>query len=420
MEPPEFEDLALAGWERPEGRFPRRERAADSLQEIAARLQSDPHECWQALEGLASVELEARLAIIDELSRHRKMPGARTLLRLMSTSRDRAARTAARSALLKRESDSLGECEPDSAPPPAEATDRTGALAWAVGKSGERPGDFTLASERIKTRVSSCLVTPVNGAGRGSIVLSINQEAQRRTAAFLCDVRRGICDVVGEVEPESPSAGSLLDDVDRQAGANGARDVPELAIGLLAGCFMLGRRLTPAVRDWIDGTLGQEFEGVAFAATVPGADATPFPWPEMPARVHALFESCPSWLDASSLTFDLAEEIRLREDRPASLPDPDRDAGLYRYLFEHRIIHRLELYRRMLLWMASVWKASARVELSRTALALASQLSDEQCAVPSHPFAVELTTRSLTEAQGLLRTPLDPRRRGRAGDSSTL
>src|SRR5262249_55308683 len=128
---------------------------------------------------------------------------------------------------------------------------------------------------------------------------------------------------------------------------------------------------------------------------------------EMPARIRALLDACPSWLDRSSLTFELAEEICLREGRPVA--DPDRDAGAYRFLFEHRLVERLELYRRMLLWMAWVWKFTGSAELSRSALALAGQLSDEQYAVPSHPFAVELTTRSLRAAQVRLRTAADPR-----------
>ncbi len=107
------------------------------------------------------------------------------------------------------------------------------------------------------------------------------------------------------------------------------------------------------------------------------------------------------------MTFELAEEIWLREGRTAA--DPERDAGAYRFLFEHRLIHCLELYQRMLLWMAWLWKFRTRLELSRSALALASQLSDEQYAVPSHPFTVELTTRSLEAAQRRLRTTADPR-----------
>jgi hypothetical protein len=274
---------------------------------------------------------------------------------------------------------------------------------------------------RLGARLSCCLVTPVDGRGRGSIALSVNQAGQRRTAAFLCDVRRGIRDVVGEVERDSPSAGSLLEELDVQADGGGARDVPELALGLLAGTLALSRHISPAAREWLDGTVGPRFQPGAVPAMVPGADAGLIPWQEMPARVHALFESCPTWLDRSALTFDLAEEISLREDGRAPVPDPNRDAGLYRFLFEHRIIHLIEMYRLMLLWMGWVWKATARWELSRTALALAAVLSDEQCAVPSHPFAVELATRSLRAAQRLVRTPLDPRMRGgRARESRAL
>ena len=282
----------------------------------------------------------------------------------------------------------MGRLVLDDSPSLLKTSRESSTPGWTLAGSDDRCGDRALASLRSEPRLSRCLVTPVDGLGRGSIVISINQRAQRRTAAFLCDVQRGICDVVGDVEPESARAGSLLDDVDQQSGADGARDVPELAVGLLAGSLMLcGPSVPPVVRDWIDGTLGPDFGPEAFPAKIPGVDPSAIPWVELPARVHVLFESCPSWLDASPLTFELAEEINLREDRHAAGPDPDRDAGLYRFLFEHRLIHRIDLYRRMLLWMAWVWRCSARLELSRLALALATQLSDEQYAVPSHPFA---------------------------------
>jgi hypothetical protein len=63
----------------------------------------------------------------------------------------------------------------------------------------------------------------------------------------------------------------------------------------------------------------------------------------------------------------------------------------------------------MLLWMAWFWSGSGQEELWRSALVLASQLSDEQYAVPSHPFTLMFTTRSLEEAQARLRTTQDPR-----------
>jgi hypothetical protein len=76
-----------------------------------------------------------------------------------------------------------------------------------------------------------------------------------------------------------------------------------------------------------------------------------------------------------------------------------RDAGAYRFLFEHRLLGQLERYQRMLLWSAWLWRASGEAELARSAVALAWQLSDAQHVVPGHPFAVALTTRSLAAAR---------------------
>jgi hypothetical protein len=244
-------------------------------------------------------------------------------------------------------------------------------------------------------------------------VVSVNQMHQRRTAAFLCDVQRGIRDVVGEVEPESEGAGGLIDAFEQQPAGACARDVPELALALLAGSLMLSEvDANHPVREWLLGTLGPDFQPVELPTVIPDLKAASIDHEEMPQRALTILEACPSWLDVSPLTFELAEEIWLREGRDAA--DPTRDAGAYRYLFEHRLIRRLELYGRMLLWMAWLWRFSGLIELSRSAAALASQLSDEQYAVPSHPFAVELTTRSLLAAQARLRTADDPRSEHRA------
>ena len=191
--------------------------------------------------------------------------------------------------------------------------------------------------------------------------------------------------------------------LDRQPEADCARDVPELALGLLAGSLLLCGPAVPRV----GARLAARYAGARVSAgRLSGDDSRPGPSrrslrPRCRTGPPAVLEACPSWLDLSPLTFELAEEIWLREGRTAA--DPDRDAGAYRFLFEHRLIHRLELYRRMLLWMAWLWKFSGEIELSRSALALACQLADEQYAVPSHPFTVELTTRSLEAAQERLR-----------------
>src|SRR5262249_49032801 len=117
---------------------------------------------------------------------------------------------------------------------------------------------------------------------------------------------------------------------------------------------------------------------------------------ELARSADRILDACPTWLDRSALTVELAEEIALREGFRS--PDPIRDAGAYRYLFEHLLIRRLDLYSRMLLWMGWLWHSS-RPDLSRPAFVLATQLSDEQYAVPAPPFTVALTTRSLRAAQ---------------------
>jgi hypothetical protein len=249
-----------------------------------------------------------------------------------------------------------------------------------------------------RPKLVRCLVTHVDGMGRGSIGISVIQGLERRTAAFLCDVRSGFCDALGEIEDESATAGALLDELAEEAGPGCAHDVPELAVKLLAGHLTISENVIPArVRDWLGLIFGPGLRADELPPTIAGINPSSIPAAQMPARVEAMLDECPSWLDLSPLTFQLAEEIRLR----AGNPNARRDAGVYRYLFEHHLIDRLELYRRMLLWMAWLWNCTGLSDLATSALQCASELSNEQYAVPSHPFTVELTTRSLIAAQRL-------------------
>ena len=360
------------------------------------------------------------------------------LLSLLARTPDPATRGAAISALeqIERPADKPVPIAPAPGPAPAsEAAQWTGKSEWGadevrrignpshagdlsadevrrIGNPSHAGGDLSVNSiaESERPRLIRSLVTPVDGQGRGLVAVSVQRTGERFTAAFLCDVRLGIRGVVGEAEPEPPRAGvrGLIDVMDIHPEGDCARDAPELALGLLAGSLMLcGPAVPPSVRDWLVQTLGPGFQPASFPATIPGVEVSSIQQSEMLARAAAVLDACPSWLDTSPLTFELAEEIWLREGRTAA--DPERDGGAYRFLFEHRLIQCLELYQRMLLWMAWLWKSLDDVELSRSALALASQLLDEQFAVPSHPFTVELTTRSLEAAQRRLRSAADPR-----------
>lgn len=338
---------------------------ADWLEEVVERLEADPRECRPAIESLATLDEETRARVIAALAVHADRPAIGALLRLAGVE-----------------------------PPPST---RTASSLTAI-PAGDGGRDLATARGPLAGRIVHSLVTAVDGEGRGTIVLSARDGADRRTAAFQTDVRRGILDAIGEVEPEGPSAGRLLEEWLEPTAGECARDVPELALRLLGGCLVLtGRDVPASVRTWLEATIGPGPLAAGLPAALPGVELVVVPVDELPSRANEILDACPDWLDRSPLTYEIAAEIAVREG--ARPPDPARDAGAYRYLFEHRLIDRLDSFARMLLWMGWVWHASGRHELARSAFALAGQLADQQYAVPSHPFAVALTTRSLQAAQ---------------------
>src|SRR5208283_388598 len=125
-------------------------------------------------------------------------------------------------------------------------------------------------------------------------------------------------------------------------------------------------------------TLGRGFEPRPLPASTAESSLEPAGSSDLRLRADDVLRACPTWLDRSPLTFELAEEVCLREG-PVAV-DSQRDSGAFRFLFEHRIIHRLELYSRMLLWMDWFWRFAGETELAGSAQMLAWQLSDEQFA----------------------------------------
>jgi hypothetical protein len=343
------------------------------LDDLLASLEQDPEQSWNAFQGLEAIDPESRLQIVAELLKARGGEGLTRLLLLLGESRDDDTRAAV-------------ALPPDAGP------------TFAIATTGEPPS----------RRVIRSLVTAVDGEGSGAIVVSTERRGGVSSAAFLCDVRKGILDVLGVAEADQAAESDLYEQFAELSSGQCVEDAPELALGLLSGSLMLSGRSTPsAVRPWLDAMLGGGFHSGSLLAARPEWASAPIDQAVLAERSWNVLEECPGWVDGSPLTFELAEEISLRERRAAA--DPARDSGAYRYLFERRLIHRLELYRRMLLWMAFFWDAAGDDELSLSAGILAGQLADEQYAVPAHPFAVALTTRSLHEAQRLLGTAADPR-----------
>jgi hypothetical protein len=386
-----------------------------SIEQLVEQIESDPEGLWLALQGLGAVEPEVRPEIVGGLARGPLGPGLIEFLRLLAYAHDPATRAVALDALAAdgRRGEpgvnlawlDLARHHPDRQVVEA-ARRRAGSTLEVVDSSASRG----LLKDRAP-KLERSLVSAVDGRGRATIALSAARGRERVTAVFQCDVGTGVPEVFGDVAPDSSDPRASLVEIAERLD----RDVLEeehphpLALGLLAGCLTLcGPATSPALRFWIEATAGPDLRPFPFRAEFPDWDPAILSFDEMPIRARAVLDACPAWLDASPLTYELAEEIKLREgDSP---PDPRRDAGVYRFLFEHRLHGQLERYRRMLLWMAWFWKADGDLDLARSAMGLAWQLSDAQHVVPGHPFTVALTTRSLAAAQSQLNGGVDPRR----------
>jgi hypothetical protein len=387
-----------------------------SLDQLARQIEDEPDGLWLALQGLSAVEPDVRADIVAGLAPLLRSPRSNLIefFRLLCYAHDPVTRASALDALTATTSgrDDVDRAAlwssiaADHGDPSVVRRARLqlgggreeGGTLVRVGSTGTAPGI---------ARASRSLVTPVDGAGRGTVVLSVGEGDRYTSAAFLCDVREGVREVIGQSATDRTTAGLFLDEFAAEMGPGIVRDAPWIAVGLLEGCLLLcGPGAPPALRFWVEQTLGPGITGRPFPIPFPDWDPASILPGQMAERAWLVLEACQDWVDDSQLTHDLAEEILLREgDLP---PEPRRDAGVFRYLFEHRLRGRLELYRRMLLWMSSFWQAAGELELGHSALALASQLGDEQHAVPGHPFTVALSIRSLSVAQANLRAGIRP------------
>ena len=161
-------------------------------------------------------------------------------------------------------------------------------------------------------------------------MLSSQSGGLRTTAAFLCDIKGGVREVFGQVDRAERDADVAFDEFATQPDLDRVEGAPARALGLLAGSLLLcGPETPPALRYWLEGTVGAGFRPRPFPAPFPGWDPASLPFEVMPARAQSVLATCPTWLDVSELTYEIAEELRLRY--PDSPPDPRRDAGAYRY-----------------------------------------------------------------------------------------
>lgn len=382
-----------------------------SVEQLVAQIEDDPEGVRLALQGLAAVEPEVRPEIVAGLGRVPLGPGLVEFLRLLAHAHDLPTRTAALSALAADPGDApglLAAWEELAANHPDEAVATLARSRLGPGEADPPVVRAAAVPTRLAPRVVRSLVTRVDGRGRGTIVLSSEQGGEFPTAAFLCDVERGVVEVFGDVATGPARAAEAFGEIASQTESDALEGAHDLAIGLLAGSLLLcGPASPPALRYWVESTAGRAVRPHPFRASFPGWDPAELPFDETPGRAREVLGACRDWLDTSPMTYELAEEIQLRYGE--SGPNPLRDAGAYRFLFEHGLRGQLERYRRMLLWMAWYWRSGGDGHAAQSALGLAWQLSDPQHVVPGHPFTVALTTRSLLAAQADLKRGTDPR-----------
>jgi hypothetical protein len=384
----------------------------EALETLVEQLEEEPEGSWVALQGIGAVEPEVRAAILEGLAEFPSGPGLISFLRLLSFAHDPTTRDAALDALSGRADfddehrfawGSIAHDHPDK-----KVRERAIRLLEPDARGAIR--EALDNPSRTRPRAVGHLVTALDGAGQGSIMVSSSDRGRWVVATFVCDVWRGVIDAFGQVDDDPSLPSSVFEEFETQLDRDFVGGARDLAEGLLAGSLLLcGPETNPVLRYWLERTVGPDFVPRPFGGLVRDEELASHALQGLTEPIRLIFDACPDWVDASDLTYDLAEEIALRSSEKP--PDPKRDAGAYRYLFEHRLHARLEHYRRMLLWMASFWERSGDPDLARSSLTLAWQLSDPQNAVPAHPFTVALTTRSLIAAMEDIRSGRDPRGR---------
>lgn len=363
---------------------------------LVEQLEDSPEDVWFALQGLGAIESDVRAEIVGELGDYPLNAGLVELLRLLAYSDDEATRRAALDSLRVEQV--------------VERVERVRVSAWR-DLSSHHPDPSVAALSRsvagldaLEPRTPRATALPelrtavvggLDGRGIGRVGLMARRPSDGRWAAalFTCDVERGVVAIAGEVGSTASSVEALVDALRADPAADVVEPAIELAVGLLARCWAIGRPADPSARYWIEATLGSSPGSAPLIdrpdhASTFSSDGT--------RQAASILDACPDWVDRSERTYALAEELLLRHG--VVEPDPSRDASAFRFLFEHRLSGRLEFYRRMLTWMGCFWRVGAANGLAGAALDLAAQLGDPQHSVPSHPFVVELARRSLAAA----------------------
>lgn len=331
----------------------------DAIQELADQIEHDPDGANQALDGLSRIDPETRAAILANLAELSAGPHLRAFL-------DRYNNGAAPVETMSSRS--------------VTGDDRSGPPAL-----------------RSRPRLVSSVVTSLDRRGRGEIILMAEERDQWIAAVFVCDMRHGVVDVIGEEGDDAERARELQRLHATRTDVDVVENAHQLAIGLLQAVLTLGRPHAPPT---LDSWLKRLFGAAIHPAPFPAWDDESTTSATTAMDVETVLDACVEWIDESKLTYEIAEELLLRGAAPF---EPERESGAHRYYFEKQLLGRVETDRRTLAWMGAFWQASGADELAKAARRLGRQLDDPQNIVPGHPFYLGFAARSINAAQARIR-----------------
>ncbi len=344
------------------------------------------------LEFLGGVDPELRGLLVERLGLVETGPGVVRFLHVLIRGYDPRLRLAALGALGKHNSEipEVAEAWFDLATYQVNEATSLAAKRAISGGSHDLAMQWRVPALRPAVQPVRGLVTAMDGTGRALMGLLAEGGGKWVGAVFDCDVELGVVQVGGVEGPERLGALGYLED----RLLNSSRDLCDgtagLAVELLrAALTQVGPSSPPALGYWVERVCGKGVTPARLRSPAPlrpgGHDSPRI----MADHAVELLDALPGWWEDDPLTESLASEAVLR------VADPGDDPGAIRILFERRLVHRLERYRRMLTWMGVYWYASKEPMFSQLAFEFAAQLDDPQNAVPRHPWIAEYARRSL-------------------------
>jgi hypothetical protein len=387
-------------------------RQETAIQDMLDALATSPNEMPSFLESLSAAEPERRAEIIDELSRFSDRPATVDVAKYLALSYDPVFAAGALGLLGKIDSQATR-----SAIQQVAQTHALPVLRMRARQMLRAAVEMPPAPELLDGHV-----TMIDGHGSGGIVLVARHRKKYVVTWFLCNAKTGVKDLVGHVDLAARDRDTVLRETLALAqGLDALSGAPELAGQLLADALTrCGPHTSLELPYWLDQTIGISLLPASFEPDfeawrlmpVPAGDGYRHGVREMLSRVRC-------WFEDADLVYDRAEGLLKRAVTPESL---EPDAPAKQAVLEQLIRPRLDEYRRMLLWMAGLWRertlrrsVASDDELDhdlfhiRVAMTTAKHLEDPSAVGSDHPFLDGLATLSLLKAMRSLSVGIDLR-----------